>query len=361
MKAKASKYRSIISKDRRYRFTNNPLYVILNEFSSKILTVEDQKLQNDIQIIIEQELDTDFKIGGHADFDFLLEKIRVEQDFYSEENQITDVKMCSLFIDLRNFTKRTLFIDEPGIETIQEIAALKQKAISTWIKIARYYQAHIHSITGDGLMILIGGTQPEDEDEWTLGARAFLIALRVLESNDLLNEELKRILIDKGQESFANNAYNLLDIKVGVEFSNNTLINPQGVIVNNNGNKKAVGEVKATAFEIDFSAKILEYYGKIKGKIESFPKYGRILIFGEKYKELMNFNDEVKVVFHTSYVKQMFSKDQERRVYYLDCDSYKENIITIEDVAKLCDVYDASESAQATSINIARQVKVQHG
>lgn len=359
---KASMYRSVISNNIRYKISKNPLRVLLNERNNLFKSAEDQQQEKEIESIIKQDLEKDFKIGGHIDFDYLLENIKDESDFYSDVNKKADVKMCSLFVDLRNFTRRALFVDEPGIETIQEIAELKQKAISTWIKLARYYQAHIHSITGDGLMILIGGTQPEDADDWTVGARAFLIALRILESTDILNEELRQNLIDKGQETFANSSNNLLDIKVGVEFSNNTLMNPQGVIVNSNGMKKAVGEVKATSFEIDFSAKLLSYYNDIKEeKIEGSPKYGRLLILGEKYIELMDFKEEVPICFYTNYEKQMFGQKQTRKVYYLDCKSYKDEIITIEDIAALCNVYDASEMAKTASIHIARQEKVQHG
>ncbi len=359
---KGSLYRSIISNNARYKISKNPLFVLLNEQTSLFKSAEDQQQQREIETIIEHELEKDFKIGGHVDFDYLIENIKEENDFYCGLNQKSDVKMCSLFVDLRNFTRRALFVDEPGIETIQEIAQLKQKAISTWIKLARYYQAHIHSITGDGLMILVGGTQPEDADDWTLGARAFLIALRVIESTDILNEELKQILVDKGQESFASNPNNLIDIKVGVEYSGNTLINPQGVIVNESGDKRAVGEVKATSFEIDFSAKLLGYYNGIKEeKIEGSPKYGRVLIIGEKFKELLDFKEEVIIRFYTDYERQMFNQKQIRKVYYLDCKPYKDKIITIEDVAAYCNVYDASEMAKAASIHIARQEKVQHG
>jgi hypothetical protein len=359
---KGSKYRFIISNNARYKIDKNPLSVLLNERTYIFKSAEDEQQQREIENIIAQELENDFKIGGHADFDYLLENIKDIDDYYNETYQKSEVKMCSLFVDLRNFTRRALFVNDPGIESIQEIAKLKQKAISTWIKLARYYQAHIHSITGDGLMILIGGTQQVDEDDWTLGARAFLIALRILESTDILNDELKQILIDKGQETFAINPNNLLDIKVGVEFSSNTLMNPQGVIVNNNGEKKAVGEVKATSFEIDFSAKLLGYYNKIKEeKIDGSPKYGRILILGEKYKELMNFKEEVPICFYANYEKQMFNQIQVRKVYYLDCKKYKHEIITIEDVAAFCNVYDTSELAKTASIHIARQEKVQHG
>jgi len=361
MNSKGSKYRSIVSNNSRYNFKQNPLSVILNE-QAIFKSVEDTQQREEINRIIETELEQNFKIGGHTDFDYLLDNIKDNEDFFSGSHQLEKVKLCSVFIDLRNFTRRALFVDEPGIETIQEIAKLKQKAISTWIKLARYYQAHIHSITGDGLMILIGGTQQEDEDEWTLGARAYLLGLRILESTDILNEELKQVFINKGMETYANSHHNLLDIKVGVEYSPETLINPQGVIVNVDGQKHAVGEVKATSFEIDFSAKLLGYYSNIKNeKIEGTPKYGRVFMIGEKYKELMNFNDEVSIIHYTNYEKQMFNKKNIRKVYYQDCNEFKGTVITIEDVAGFCNVYDSSEFIKAASIDIAREVKTQHG
>ncbi|GAJ41662.1 hypothetical protein [Saccharococcus caldoxylosilyticus] len=357
---KASKYLSIVQKNPRYRVNYNPIYAILEGL---YVQKSSEELQHKYLIneIINEELTKDFKIGGHPDYDYLLNEIKEEKDFYNENNQVANVKLCSLFIDLRNFTKRALFVQDPGIETIQEIAKLKQKAISTWIKLARYYQGHIHSITGDGLMVLIGGKKPEDEDEWTIGARAFLIALRVLESADFLNDELKQTLIEKGKESYATNSHNLLNIKVGIEYSPETLMNPQGVIVNINGEKKPVGEVKATAFEIDFSAKLLGYYNDAEKKLDGSPKYGRILLFGEKYKELMDFNDEIDVVYLSEYSRQMFDTTQTRKLYYMDCKELKYNIITLEDVAKKCNVYNASETAKNVSINIAREEKIQHG
>lgn len=361
MNTKGSKYRSIISKNSRYKFSQNPLSIILNE-EALFKSAEDTEQREEIQRIIQTELEEDFVVGGHADFNHLLTNIQDDENFFSPAHQIENVKLCSVFIDLRNFTRRALFVDDPGIETIQEIAKLKQRAISTWIKLARYYQAHIHSITGDGLMILIGGTQTEDEDEWTLGARAYLLGLRILESTDYLNEELKQELIKKDLASFANNHHNLLDIKVGVEYSPKTLINPQGVIVNINGQKHAVGEVKATSFEIDFSAKLLGYYNKVRDeKLEGSPRYGRVFMFGEKYIELMNFKEEVLVRHYANYEKQMFNEKSSRKVYYLDCKDFKDEVITLEDVARICDVYDNSEFIKAASIDIVREVKIQHG
>lgn len=359
--SKGSKYRSIISTNSRYRYSQNPLSVILH--GQRIYKSFEEKEQiGEIERIIETELEQEFKIGGHVDFDYLLENIKDYDDFYETKNQQDSVRICSLFIDLRNFTRRALFVDDPGIETIQEIAKLKQKAISTWIRLARYYQGHIHSITGDGLMILIGGNQPEDEDEWTLGARAYLLGLRILESTDFLNEELKQNLIEKNLSTFANNHNNLLDVKVGVEYSESTLMNPQGVIVNINGEKRAVGEVKATSFDIDFSAKLLGYYSDIKNsKIEGSPKYGRVLMIGEEFNKLMNFNEENSTIYFASYEKQMFNEKKCRKVFYKDCKEHKDLIITIEDVASLCDIHDSSEFIQAASINIAREVKTQHG
>lgn len=361
MHSKGSSYRSIISTDSRYRFSQNPLSIILNE-QAIFKSIEETQELEEIKKIIDIELEKDFKIGGHVDFDFLLQNVHNDEDFFNEDNQRDNIKMCSLFIDLRNFTRRALFVENPGLESIQEIAKLKQKAISTWIKLARYYQGHIHSITGDGLMILIGGTQPEDMDEWTLGARSYLLGLRILESTDILNEELRQELIRKNLLSYANNHHNLLDIKVGVEFSPSTLMNPQGVIVNDNGYKKAVGEIKSTSFEVDFSAKLLGYYNDIKNnKIEGSPKYGRVFMMGEKYIELMNFKSDVPIIFHTNYEKQMFNEKNCRKIHYQDCKDYKNKIVTLEDVASLCDVHDNSELIKLSSINIAREVKTQHG
>jgi len=357
---KSSSYRSIVKQNYRYRIHQNPLYAILNE-NQLFKSAEFESAKREIEKIIEEELNETFSIGGHEDYNYLLENIKDYDDFTHPDNRVSDVKLCSIFVDLRNFTKRALFIDDPGVETLEEIATLKQKSISTWIKLARFYNGHIHSITGDGLMILFGGRQPEDQDEWTVGARAFLFALRILESEEILNNELKETLIAKGKEQHIRNNNNLLDIKVGIEFSPNTLMNPQGVIVNQGYLKKAVGEVKATSFEIDFSAKLLGYYGDAIQKIDS-PKLGRVLMLGEKYKELMNFSDEVNIQYVDKYSKQMFDVKQERKIFFLDCISYKNNIITIEDVAKLCNVYDASEEAKNISINISRDGdKIQHG
>lgn len=361
MDKKGTKYRSIVLEYTRYKFNENPLSVILNE-DTFFKSAEDAEQREEIQRIIDVELEKEFKIGGHVDYDYLLNNIQDNDGFFDPSNQIQDVKLCSVFIDLRNFTRRALFVENPGIETIQEIAKLKQRAISTWIKLARYYQAHIHSITGDGLMILLGGTQKEDEDEWTLGARAFLLGLRILESTDYLNDELKQDLIDKGLDTFATSHHNLLDIKVGVEYSPKTLMNPQGVIVNIDGEKYSVGEVKATAFDIDFSAKLLGYYKDVKNeKIESSPKYGRVFMFGENYTNLMNFSKEIPVTFYANYEKQMFNERNSRKVFYLDCKQYKNNIITLDHVAGMCNVFDDSEQVKAASIDIARGVKIQHG
>lgn len=359
MSGKSSKFRDIIRTNSRYKIRSNPLNALFETqiFKSAEAVQDEQKINE----IIEQELTEGFSIGGHADFNYLLDNVKTYDDFLDDSNRKSDVKLCSFFIDLRNFTKRAMFIDDPGIETINEIADIKQKAVSTWIKLARFYQGHIHSITGDGLMVLLGGTQDEDQDEWTVGARGFLLALRVLESTNILNDELKEMLRAKGKSDYIKDN-NLLDIKVGIEYSPNTLMNPQGVIVEKPGATEAVGEVKATSFEIDFSAKLLGYYGNAKSKIEGSPLYGRLLMIGEKYKELMCFNEEVDIKYLDKYTKQMFGTELSRSVYYLDCLDYKHKIINIEDVVGVCDVYDSSEAARSVVVDIARkETKIQHG
>lgn len=362
MAMRGSKYREIIKANSRYRIKANPLKVLFETggyiFKSNEL-VQNEKYINEI---IQQELVEGFSIGGHVDFDYLLSQISDQEDFFNSENQVADVKLCSLFIDLRNFTKRAMFIEDPGYESIKEIADIKQKAISTWIKLARFYQAHIHSITGDGLMILFGGTQDEDKDEWTLGARAFLLALRILESNNILNDELKESFKQKGLDSYIKDS-NLLDIKVGIEYSPSTLMNPQGVTVYKEERNIPVGEVKATSFEVDFSAKLLGYYGNAKRIIQGSPLYGRILLIGEKYKELMCFNEEEMTInYLDKYTKQMFGQELSRSIFYLDCSPYKDNIISIEDVVDICDVYDSSVAIRDVIPNIVRKdSKIQHG
>lgn len=355
-----SKYRDIVKLNHRYRISYNPLRA-LTESQFVFKSIEASAEIREINSIIDQELKEDFKIGGHVDFDYLLENVQNFDDFTLDANRVEGVKLCSLFIDIRNFTKRALFIDDPGVESLKEIADLKQRAISMWIKLARYYQCHIHSITGDGLMILIGGTQPEDEDEWTLGARAFLLAIRVFESSSIINEELKQLLKDKGKENYIKDN-NLVDIKVGIEYSASTLMNPQGVIVSKSTANIPVGEVKATSFEVDFSAKILSFYKDARESFEGSPKYGRLLLFGEKYKELMAFNEEVSISYVNKYEKRMYDKTLSRSAYYMDCESYKDKILRIEDVAAICDVYDSSEVARASIFEIARkETKIQHG
>ncbi|SFK07277.1 hypothetical protein [Brevibacillus centrosporus] len=356
---KKSIFREIIRQDARYKFNINPLNVILNESTTVFKGITSEQEQREIQTIIEQELTEDFKLGGHADYDYLLEEVKEYHDF--EEKRKQDIKLCSLFVDLRNFTRRALFVDDPGVETIEEIANLKQEAISTWIKLARYYQGHIHSITGDGIMVLLGGEQDHDQDEWTVGARAFLMAIRILESADYLNEKLIQFLKDKGKETYAQ-ADNLLDIKVGIEYSPKTLINPQGVIVNLSEQKKAIGEVKATSFEVDFSAKLLSYYKNAKDAIDGSPKYGRVLLIGDRYKELMDFKDDVQVIKIGTYEKSMYNVKKSHNGHYIDCKTYKNKIVNIEDVAGICNVYDGSEAAKVATFNILRgEEKVQHG
>lgn len=141
---KKSTYREILRNDARYRYNYNPLRVILNESLMIVKGYVSEQEKREIQEILDQELTEDFKLGGHADYDHLLDQVNDYPDFETQRQE--DVKLCSLFIDLRNFTKRALFIDDPGVETLEEIASLKQQAISTWIKLARFYQGHIHSI-----------------------------------------------------------------------------------------------------------------------------------------------------------------------------------------------------------------------
>jgi hypothetical protein len=353
---KSTKYFELMQEESRYKNSYNPLRALFEQVGVYKSLEEEEKIK-EVQRIIDAELEDGFSIGGHPDYDYLMEQISSNDGFTDDMNREKDVKMCSLFIDLTNFTKRALFTEEEKGETIEEIANLKQKAISTWIKLARYYQGHIHSITGDGLMILFGGKQPEDQDDWTIGARAFLLALRVLESSDILNAHLREVLAEKNLET--NNIHNLLDIKVGVEFSPNTLMNGQGIIVNN----KAVGEVKATSFEVDFSAKLLGYSRDAKEKLETTPKYGRLFMMGQKFVELMQFNEEVDVCkLDKVYERQMFNVKQVRTIQYLDCSPYKENIFNLDDVARICQVYAASQEMASKNITVLKEgKKIQHG
>lgn len=341
----------------RYQINYNPLHVLMETTVFKSTEVAAQ--EREVETILQKDLIEEFSIGGHEDFDYLLNNIYCESDYDDDKHREKDIKLCSVFIDLRNFTKRALFVETENGETIEEIASLKQRAISTWIKLARYYQGHIHSITGDGLMILFGGKQPQDIDEWTVGARAFLLALRILESTDILNNDLKERLKEKGLEDYSSNSDNLLDIKVGVEYSPNTLINAQGVVVNN----KAIGEVKATAFEVDFSAKLLSCYTEAKNNLEDNPKYGRVLMIGEKYIELMQFNDKVDLKkLSSTYTRTMFGNTIVRTYHYLDCKKYKDEIITLEDVAGICDVYISGDEMKIASIGVFKEKdKIQHG
>ncbi|MFS0788783.1 hypothetical protein ABC345_20680 [Shouchella sp. 1P09AA] len=349
-------YKKIVRENAQYQLSYNPLKVLLETeqvFKSHESTVQEKEIEK----IISEELEEDFLIGGHSDYEYLLENINTEEDFYKDQNRIKDTKIASLFIDLRNFTKRALFINEEKGESIEEIANLKQDAISTWMKLARYYQGHIHSITGDGLMILFGGTQAYDEDEWSIGARAFLLAQRILESTDILNENLKKLLLSKKIDTTHHD--NLLDIKVGIEYSPNTLINVQGLIVNG----KAIGEVKATSFEIDFSAKLLSRYQQAKGKLDASPKYGRILMLGEKYQNLMQFKEEIDIPKVDDYSRTMFGVTISRGFYFLDCNDYKSTCLTLEDVASLCDIYIESDEMKKASIDTVndRQDSIKHG
>jgi len=357
---KGSKFKSIASKNTRYRKRVNPLYEVYPAIYKSLIESSVQLSERQyISDVISSELTETFQIGGHPDYNYLLHNVTPESGF--EQCRENDVSLCIVYIDLRNFSKRALFIDDPGMETIDEIATLKQNAISTWIKVARYYQAHIHSITGDGLMILLGGKQEYDLDNWTIGARAFLLSLRVLESEKLLNEELKQYLIDKDLLQYAVSD-NLLDIKVSIDFSPKTLMNPQGVFINVFGVQKPVGEVKATSFQVDSCAKSLSYYKSKKSELDGSPKTGRVLIFGQEYKNLMDFNSEkINVKNAGTYSRKMFSRDASYLSYYVDAKDLKDNVLTLDDIANLCNVYDNSDQAKYASINIAREASVQHG
>ncbi|MBM7866466.1 hypothetical protein GTO89_06810 [Heliobacterium gestii] len=361
---RASKYMDVSRKIERYRKRINPLYIIYPNttitksiFEQVAINTEDQRF---ITGIINSEMTEEFKIGGHEDYDLLLSLVTKQEDFETVNEK--NVPLCVVYIDLRNFSKRALFAEDPGYETIEEIAALKQRAISTWIKVSRYYQAHIHSITGDGLMILLGGKKEQDLDTWTNGARALLLTLRILESEKMLNDELIQYLKDKGLEQYAINSDNMLDIKVSVDFSPNTLMNPQGVCVCINGEQKPIGEVKATSFHIDICAKMLAYYKQVKERLEGNRKLGRVLLFGEEYKMLMDFNEEkVPINNAGTYSKTMFSTNKSYISYYIDANNFKDNILTLDDVAGICNVFDDSSLSGDVSINIARRAQIQHG
>lgn len=361
--ARKIKIASLMRYDTRYRIPFNPVDAILSESVRKSFSTEDEDNKSEIDRIIEETLREPFKLGGHPKYDYLLDEISEESDF--ELHRVENIKLCSLFIDLENFTKRAMFIDEENHETLSEIANLKQDAISTWIKVARFYEANIHSITGDGLMILIGATDAEaDQDEWVVGARALLIGLRVLESAEILNQKLKELLKQKGKEEYFNNSDNRINIKVGIEYSPETLMNPQGVIVKRATERFAVGEVKATSFEVDFSAKVLSLYSEARRKLDnSSVKNNRLILFGEKYKELMEFNEEEVCIGKAGeYKREMYETKNKRDVYYIDCKDLKDEILTLDDVKNICNVEDISEFAkQASIMSLKDKREIQHG
>jgi hypothetical protein len=350
-----------IRNNRKYDIKTNPVDVIFGRITKSFFNESQQREIDQVEDIIEQELNEDFTIGGHPKYDELLCKVKSYEDF--SVYRVSDVKLCSIFVDLRNFTKRALFIDSANVETIDDIANLKQKAISTWIKLARYYNGHIHSITGDGLMVLMDKLYEEDDD-WTIGARSLLFSLRVLESADILNDYLKEFLKERGKEQYANNPHNLINIKIGIEYSPKTLMNPQGVIVNDKGENKAVGEVKATSFEVDFSAKVLsEYKNAYNGLDANGPKNNRLIMFGNQYKELMQFLDsEIEVKKVASYERTMYDVPETRDIYSLDTKPIKRNILTIEDVADICDVEEQNEDFARASIKALQDSgEIKHG
>ena len=96
MSSKGSKYHDILRINSRYKISSNPIHVLFESqlFRSAEAAQDAQKIKE----IIEQELPEGFTIGGHADFNYLLDNVKTYDDFLDDRNRKSDVKLCSLFI-----------------------------------------------------------------------------------------------------------------------------------------------------------------------------------------------------------------------------------------------------------------------
>ena len=205
------------------------------------------------------------KFGGHHSQDFEQELFNKISDYASFDSATSKGHTASLFVDLTDFTTRTFH------EDIEDIARLKRAAIQTWMVLALYNDGHIHSITGDGLMILF--SEQEDFLENTL--RAFATGYNFLMSMEKINERLQLVGSDR------------LRIKVGLDYCDEVVWNVCGLV---NSQQSCVGEVKATGFGVDFSAKLMAYNSSIIRGTNI--NHNELIIFGNKACEILTFKKE---------------------------------------------------------------------
>lgn len=240
------------------------------------------------------------KIGGHHSEDFEQSLFSQINDYNSFNHVIEKGHSASLFIDLTDFTTRTFMEDSEGI------AKLKRTAIQIWLLFSLYNDGHVHSITGDGLMVLFNKEEEYIENSF----RAYATAYNLLVSMDLINDRLEL----EGRDR--------LRVKVGLDYCKDVIWNVYGLLSSDN---KCKGEVKATGFGIDFSAKLMAYTPSILRKNSNI-QHNELIVFGEDIKEILSLDEKYLEEYKSDvndrptapYKRRKGKEDREYKIYYSD-------------------------------------------
>ena len=158
-------------------------------------------------------------VGGHPDYDYIC------------EDEIMNGQVATMFVDLVNFSRLLLF---PQAISPIEVVHLKKGFVNICCDAVKFFGfGHVHSITGDGLMVFYGGknSNPLSDCE-----RALNDALSI---NYIIRNFLSPKLAKEGNED-------LIKIRIGIDQSD--------VYWHRAGNSE-ISEVKAAGVGVDFAAK----------------------------------------------------------------------------------------------------------
>lgn len=150
-------------------------------------------------------------------------------------NDMEEADSTTLFIDMVNFTKRSLHTKD-NVEELKKLVVMKKKFINSCIMIVGIFGGHVHDISGDGIMAYFHrGEQHEQVND------AILAGILMIDSvKNYLNPNLKEI--DSNHKD--------IKVRVGVDTGK--------VIWTKMGNKRHIEscETKAVGFSVDIAAKL---------------------------------------------------------------------------------------------------------
>lgn len=255
-------------------YSNEKKMVMKSLFDKKAFTAS-------INEAVNEGLNFDYTdgIGGCPEYDYL------------NYDDMVEGKATTLFIDLVNFTARSLHASE-DIEELKKLADLKKKFINSCILAVSIFNGHVHDISGDGIMCFFHRDKEHENVNNALLAGMFMI----IGVKEYLNKELRAEDPDHRD----------IQVRVGVDTGD--------IIWTKMGNMKHFEscETKAVGFSVDMAAKLsggLSWELKIGDNIynmgnEEFIEYSK-----ERYDDYKRTIDGKTLIYKRYYFNwDMYSK-----------------------------------------------------